>query len=506
MKNLYQIGALCACVLSLISSGLQADTLTWRLSADLSDGGRMTGTFDYDADDGPGGTYSNININTTSGVRLSGSSYSLLKATTTVESSKLSVISENPIVPDSTTSLQLIFDGFLSNAGGTVPLKAVTTEGICANSDCNAVWGATARSVRIGSVRAAVVLPLESRLGGLAYYDPNLDITWAADAGMSGTWSWDNQMLWVSGLTIGGVTGWRLPNADVDGDGLVWYCAGPFVSAEDCADDEMGYLYWFENITAASPGPFSNIQSGGAGYWYGTEIAGAEGTFAYVFPFSNGSQGGEAEFFELFAWAVHDGDVIVDSDGDGLSDSDETDIYGTDPYDPDTDGDGVGDGDEVIAGTDPLDADTDDDGLTDGEEATLGTDPLDPDTDGDGLSDGDEVAFGTDPLLADSDGDGIPDGMDPDVLTDVVIALPTGVFANNGDPEGQRNAILSRLADIEQDIVDGDIAGAIRALQNLHRKVDGCGATADRNDWITDCSSQIEVRYLINLLIMNLGG
>lgn len=46
----------------------------------------------------------------------------------------------------------------------------------------------------------------------------------------------------------------------------------------------------------------------------------------------------------------------LDSDGDGLTDYDETNIYGTDPNDPDTDDDGVNDGDEVERGTDPLTA------------------------------------------------------------------------------------------------------------------------------------------------------
>ena len=44
----------------------------------------------------------------------------------------------------------------------------------------------------------------------------------------------------------------------------------------------------------------------------------------------------------------------TDSDGDGLSDCDET-TYGTNPHNPDTDGDGWSDGAEVAAGTNPLD-------------------------------------------------------------------------------------------------------------------------------------------------------
>jgi len=43
-----------------------------------------------------------------------------------------------------------------------------------------------------------------------------------------------------------------------------------------------------------------------------------------------------------------------DTDGDGLSDYDEINVYHTSPYLEDTDGDGVSDGQEVKLGTDPL--------------------------------------------------------------------------------------------------------------------------------------------------------
>jgi len=42
-----------------------------------------------------------------------------------------------------------------------------------------------------------------------------------------------------------------------------------------------------------------------------------------------------------------------DSDGDGLSDADETNVYGTDPQKADTDGDGLSDGGEIICRTNP---------------------------------------------------------------------------------------------------------------------------------------------------------
>ncbi len=88
--------------------------------------------------------------------------------------------------------------------------------------------------------------------------------------------------------------------------------------------------------------------------------------------------------------------VACDSDGDGLSNSEEADL-GTDPKLADTDGDGIDDLDEVDAGTDPTMEDSDEDGLLDGEEADYGTNPLESDSDGDGWSDGDEVAEGTNP-------------------------------------------------------------------------------------------------------------
>jgi hypothetical protein len=44
---------------------------------------------------------------------------------------------------------------------------------------------------------------------------------------------------------------------------------------------------------------------------------------------------------------------LLDTDGDGLSDYDEINIYHTSPYLEDTDGDGINDKQEIIQGTDP---------------------------------------------------------------------------------------------------------------------------------------------------------
>ena len=85
----------------------------------------------------------------------------------------------------------------------------------------------------------------------------------------------------------------------------------------------------------------------------------------------------------------------------------------------DSDGDGVGDDDERALGLDPTIADTDQDGLMDGVELRMGLDPLAVDiingcsvvldTDGDRLNDCEERVLGTDACVGDTDGDGLPD-------------------------------------------------------------------------------------------------
>lgn len=99
---------------------------------------------------------------------------------------------------------------------------------------------------------------------------------------------------------------------------------------------------------------------------------------------------------------------VVDSDGDGIADTDETSIYATDPALADTDGDGFLDGDELARGYSPrfgdkkksIQVDSDKDYLNDAWEALLGTGIMNPDSDGDKYLDGTEVAAGYDPLNA----------------------------------------------------------------------------------------------------------
>lgn len=61
-----------------------------------------------------------------------------------------------------------------------------------------------------------------------------------------------------------------------------------------------------------------------------------------------------------------DSESTMDSDGDGLSDTEERKIFFTDPFSIDTDFDWIDDGYELDNGLDPLNWDTDGDGLEDG--------------------------------------------------------------------------------------------------------------------------------------------
>jgi len=87
----------------------------------------------------------------------------------------------------------------------------------------------------------------------------------------------------------------------------------------------------------------------------------------------------DSDYSAELAYSIPNPPPPVDTDGDGLLDSDETGIYGTDPAKVDTDGDGMKDGDEVAFWADDWDGDSDNDGLIN---------ILDQDSDNDGYADG----------------------------------------------------------------------------------------------------------------------
>ena len=162
---------------------------------------------------------------------------------------------------------------------------------------------------------------LVSRLGGLAFYDTEADLTWLADANYAktsgfntdGKMTWAEAMDWVDGLDIAGVTGWRLadtlqPDASCSLQEIHSY-------GTNCTGSEMGNLFYIvlggtaliriSTTHNANYDLFSNI--GLYYYWSATSTIYANALFA--FGMHNGYQnyGDTAE--KLYAWPVHSGDV-----------------------------------------------------------------------------------------------------------------------------------------------------------------------------------------------------
>ncbi|MHC4550398.1 MAG: hypothetical protein ACYTEZ_16640 [Planctomycetota bacterium] len=248
-------------------------------------------------------------------------------------------------------------------------------------------------------------------------------------------------------------------SVDVDSSGVVVVgrTQGPFPG-----QTHLGSWDVFTSKFDLDGNPQWNFQFGTPAADWPTSVALCEGA-VFVAGYTEGSLGGDPpETRQREAFVVKLVDPLVDSDGDGLPDWWEMQVFGTLDYGPDddpdgdgltnaqeyeygtaannadSDGDGTPDGwevahgldptddsdagadsdgdglsnlDEFLNGADPNNADSDGDGIGDGDEVTIhGSDPTNGDSDGDGISDGDEVGNGTDPTDADSDDDGLSDG------------------------------------------------------------------------------------------------
>ncbi|WP_455392711.1 transglutaminase domain-containing protein [[Eubacterium] cellulosolvens] len=184
-------------------------------------------------------------------------------------------------------------------------------------------------------------------------------------------------------------------------------------------------------------------------------------------------------------------DIVPDSDGDGLSDSEEA-IWKTNKTDPDTDGDGLLDGEEVKKyTTNPLSNDTDSDGIEDMEEVTEGkdgykTDPNNPDTDNDGLTDKEEIEnkqFDLDPTDKDVDDDLLPDGVELDDSD--------GFTTNPNDPDTDDDGLMDGDEDINKNGKvdstnpdDWNNGSGPGETDPLNRDTDGGGLIDSTEFWI----------------------
>ena len=176
-----------------------------------------------------------------------------------------------------------------------------------------------------------------------AYYDTTLDITWLADANAAGSnmTTFADASAWAAGLNVYGVTGWRLPiQSPINGTAYQLGALSTDATTDkgyaptttDGTDggwrdalgnpvSEMGHMYYvtLANLGFCDPGlPWCTEQSGWGASNTGPFANAANFFFTtdafnnpWLFNFSAGSKTPNAfgNFANVFAWAVHPGDV-----------------------------------------------------------------------------------------------------------------------------------------------------------------------------------------------------
>lgn len=165
-------------------------------------------------------------------------------------------------------------------------------------------------------------------------------------------------------------------------------------------------------LAAAMNGPLTGSESGLVGYWRfderETQVAFDRSPNGRHLAYGRGNPGRAPMAIDAASLPGYPTSLVPDADGDGLADSYEDHVSGTNPSLGDSDGDGLGDAFEVASGFDPASGgeqglDPDGDGLDNLAEAAAGTDPNESDSDGDGVPDAAELALTlTDPLVADA--------------------------------------------------------------------------------------------------------
>jgi hypothetical protein len=144
-------------------------------------------------------------------------------------------------------------------------------------------------------VSATAHAALESRLGGQAVYDTDLNITWLANANLAATntfgvsgispagWmNWDTAQSWIGAMNAANYLGyndWRLPTTLQPDASCAFQYSDGSSGGIGCTGSEMGHLFYSEfggvagsSITAThntNYSLFSNVQADY--YWSGTE-------------------------------------------------------------------------------------------------------------------------------------------------------------------------------------------------------------------------------------------
>ena len=185
------------------------------------------------------------------------------------------------------------------------------------------------KAALIAAGTAALLLanPAQATLidvGSGLVYDDVLDVTWLTDANyvatthynlsIDGRLSWSQAVAWADQLDYAGFADWRLPNMDVNGDGIVTACA----PGADCLDNEYGHMF-FQNLNGTVVSDANrNLLADGAVtlfniqnfYWSSTTFTpGADNGWAFGFNSGSQTSVGVSIVGTMWAWGVRSGDV-----------------------------------------------------------------------------------------------------------------------------------------------------------------------------------------------------
>ena len=197
-----------------------------------------------------------------------------------------------------------------------------------------------ASACAVGAVTAhAALIPA---MGGLVVNDPDLNITWLANANLAATNTFGVGSIGATGATDGfnvynwlnavnaanylGFNNWRLPSTtDIGGAGcplLVTFSGGTCGYNVNPNTSEMAHLFYTELGNSAAfnaagnpqpgglvnSGPFNNIQTGGS-YHSSTVVGNANAEWRFLF--RDGSQDSDLRGFNLYTMIVRDGQVAT---------------------------------------------------------------------------------------------------------------------------------------------------------------------------------------------------
>jgi hypothetical protein len=159
-------------------------------------------------------------------------------------------------------------------------------------------------------------------------YDATLNLTWLRNANVNGAMNWATATAWADNLSTGSgataIDNWRLPTiADPAASCSYSYSGTNCGNNPDTSNSEMASLFYntlgnkaLYNTSGqaqagyglTNAGSFQNMQSGD--YWLGTEYAPTP-TNAWNFSTGYGQQDAYGKDYQLYALAVHTGDVMA---------------------------------------------------------------------------------------------------------------------------------------------------------------------------------------------------